>query len=83
MHLAFFADWTGNDIDTADPKQLLLPGFRSVFFFCCDFASAKELTAQRDVVFAFSVCQQAVMAEPDISIRQYMKKESSDELVDL
>jgi hypothetical protein len=79
-HSSFLTDGTGSDIDPADPEQLLLPGFYSGVFFCYRFTTVYPLTACRNVVFAFSVCQQTKVAYPDIASRQDMEKEPSDKL---
>jgi len=82
-HPTCLTDGAGSDIDPADPEQLLLPSLLSGVFFYCSYTATYNLMARQNVVFAFSICQQAVMSEPNISIRQNMEKESSDELVDL
>lgn len=82
-HPSFLTDGTEGDIDPTDPEQLLLPGFYSGVFFSYRFITVYPLTARRKVVFAFSVCQQAKVAYPDIARGQDMEKEPSDELVGL
>jgi hypothetical protein len=75
------ADGTGSDVDPADSEQLLLPSLLSGAFFCHGLAGSEELTACRNGVFAVSVCQQAEVTYPHITMRQDVKKEPSDELI--
>jgi hypothetical protein len=82
-HPSFLTDGTEGDIDPTDPEELFLPGFYSGVFFCYRFTAVYYLTACRNVVFAFSVCQQTKVAYSDIASRQDMEKEPSDELVGL
>ena len=79
-HPSFLTYGTQGDIDPADPEELFLPGFYSGFFFCYRVTLVYHLTACREVVFAFSVCQQAEVAYSDIARRQDMKQEPSDKL---
>ncbi len=74
-------DRAGSDIDPADPEQLLLPSLLSGAFFCHGLAGSEELTACRDGVFAVSVCQQAEVAYPHKTFRQYVKQEPSDKFI--
>jgi len=83
IHPSFLADGAGRNIDAADPEQLFLPGFYSSLFFCYRVTTVYPLTACCQVVFAFSVCQQAKVAYPDIARGQDMEKEPSDKLVSL
>jgi hypothetical protein len=80
-HLALSADRTGSEINAADSEQLLLPCLGLVLFFCNGLATAKKLTAQRDVVFTPPVPKQSEMPDSYISIRQNMEEESSDKLL--
>jgi hypothetical protein len=80
---SFLADWTEGNRDPTDPEQLLLPGFYSGGFFCYRFTTVYHLTAYRNVVFAFPVCQQTKVAYPYIARGQEMKQEPSDEFVRL
>ena len=76
-------DRAGSDIDPADPEQLLLPSLLFGAFFCHGLAGSEELTACRDGIFAVSVCQQAEVTYPHITMRQDVKQESSDKFISL
>jgi hypothetical protein len=80
-HLSFLTDWAGSDIDPADSDQLFLPGLRLAVFFYYGFARPKDLTTYGDGIVPVSVCQQAEVAYPHITMGQYMKKEPSDKFI--
>ncbi len=81
--LSFFANGAGGDVNAAEPEQLFLPRLRLVLLFHLSLVIAKELAACSNVISTFPVCQQAEVPYPNVSIRQYMQKESSDELIGL
>lgn len=79
-HPTFLTNRAFGNIDTGEHQQALLPGYRHLFVFHINAAAAKDLTTESDSVPAFSVCQQTIVAYLHKPVRQYMQKESSDEL---
>jgi hypothetical protein len=79
-HPSFLTDGTEGNIDPTDPEELFLPGLFPGVWLGYGLNVFENLTTSCDVVFAFSVCQQAEVAYPDIARGQDMKEESSDKL---
>ena len=80
-HPAFLADGTDIDVNPADSDQLFLPGLLSAVLFYYGFACPKDLTTYGDGSVPVSVCQQAEVAYPHITMRQDVKKEPSDKFI--
>jgi hypothetical protein len=76
-------DRAGQDIDATDPEQLFLPGLRPDFFFGYRFIPSEELPTDAEVVFSFSVGQQAEVPYPDKASGQDMEEEPADKLLGL
>jgi hypothetical protein len=82
-HPSFLTYGTEGDIDPADPEELLLPCLFPGVLLGCGLSVSEELTTSCNVIFTFSVCQQAEVAYSDIARGQDMNQEPSDELVRL
>ena len=72
-HFAFLTYRAGQDIDITDPEQLFLPGLRPDFFFGYSIIPSEELPTDAEVVFSFSVGQQAEVTYPDKASGQDME----------
>ena len=77
------ADRTGQDIDATDPEQSFLPGFRPDLFFGYGFIPSEELPTDAEVVFSFSVGQQAEVTYPNKASGQDMEEEPADKFLGL
>jgi hypothetical protein len=54
-HPSFLADGACGYINTTEPKQLLLPGFLLVLFFCIGIAASQKRPTKGYVAFSISV----------------------------